>query len=170
MNLTGLVERTEFWQRFRRSMMTLWQPLILLAVVPTIITLAAELPFVVNFILVIAPLFAVAAYLAYSRFGVRGLVSVATIFLLGVFLKLWNLLSSTINATAPTKITGPIDQNVTAYPHGVSLVILIAMLIFFASGGYFISRVLGGEHMTRTMTVIFVIILVGFAFSGLRLG
>jgi uncharacterized membrane protein YeaQ/YmgE (transglycosylase-associated protein family) len=42
MNLLGFAERTQIWPRLRRALLTFWLPLVLLAVVPVIIVLLAN--------------------------------------------------------------------------------------------------------------------------------
>jgi hypothetical protein len=63
MNWAEFATRTHIWPHFKRGLVTLWLPFFLLAVIPTIITLGASLPFAVNLVSAIVPLFGVAAYL-----------------------------------------------------------------------------------------------------------
>jgi hypothetical protein len=87
--------------------MTLWLPFFLLAVIPAKITLGASLPFDVNFVSAIVPLFGVAAYLAYSKYGLTGLVSVASLFLLGLFIQLLNWIATMPSAAKNPPVVPP---------------------------------------------------------------
>jgi len=136
MNLAEIAERTHFWQRFRRALVIFWQPLILLAVIPTIVTLATCLPFAVNFFSLILPLFGMAAYLAYKRFGITGLASVTGVFLLGFLLSYLKIQPIEHHATA---------QNYRSGDDTVSLLVLLAIMIVFFGVAYLAGRLSGGE-------------------------
>jgi hypothetical protein len=164
MNVTKYAERNRIWPRFRRAMVTLWLPLFMLAVIPTTITLAANLPFAVNFFSAILPLFGVAAYLAYSRYGVTGLLSIAGVFGLGLLYKLLN----SIFAVGPIAPTIPTGHRING-PDTASLVTLIAMIILFGGAAYFTGR-LYEKTGTGMVTVIVVIVLVGLTLGGVSLG
>jgi hypothetical protein len=162
MKLANFAERTHIWPRLRDAMITFWQPLILLATIPTIITLAASLPFAVNLI-VIMPLFGVAAYLAHDKYGVTGLVSVVSVFVLGCFFKLLSSIS----------VIGPIaSRNPPIQDRIGSLVVLVAMILLFAAATYFTGRY-GEEGQARQagmVTIIVVLVLIAFMLGGLNLG
>jgi len=150
MNLAKFANRTHILLRFRRAMMMFWQPLILLAVIPTIITLAASLPFAVNLI-VIMPLFGVAAYLAHGKYGMKGLVSIVSMFVLGCFVKLLSLIPA----------IGPIasrNQPIKIERGAASLVILLAMVVLLGAWAYIATRMPGGGMVVVTVIVVFVII------------
>jgi hypothetical protein len=183
MNLKAFMHRTAFWRRFRHAMITLWQPLVLLAMIPTIVTLGVGLPFAANLFLVAVPLIAVAAYLAGNRFGKKGLFSVVGIFLLGVTYKLWNFLFPSMKSNELTQPVSPIDPNPISHSDAVrdaagighqttsmdnqpSIVILIVMLILFGAAAYFGGRLGGGEQLKGSVAVLILVILVGFTLRG----
>ena len=160
MNLAEIVERTHFWQRFRRALVVFGQPLILLVAIPTIITLAACLPFAVNFFSVILPLFGLAAYLAYRRFGVKGFGSVTVVFLLGFLFRYLEILMSEHNATV---------QNYRPESDTIHLLVLITMIIVFGGAAYFAGRLNGAKGIEGMYRVIVLVILAGLlALSGLN--
>jgi hypothetical protein len=163
MKLANFAERTHIWPRFRHAMITFWQPLILLATISTIITLAASLPFAVKFILIM-PLFGVAAYLAHGKYGVTGLVSVVSVFVLGCFFKLL----SSISVIGPIASRNPPIQD-RIEGGGGTMVVLIAMIILFAAATYFAGRY-GEEGQAGMVTIIVVLVLVAFMLGGLNLG
>jgi len=153
MKLANFAERTHIRARFRHAMITLWQPLVLLATIPTIITLAASLPFAVNLI-VIMPLFGVAAYLAHGKYGMTGLVSVAGMFVLGCFFKLLSLIPAIgqiASRTQPVEI-GRVEA---------SLVILIAMFIFTVPAIYVMSRQGGQAGLIAIVVLVFIAFMLG---------
>jgi hypothetical protein len=156
----SVAKRTHIWRRFRGAMMMFWQPLILLAVIPTIITLASSLPFVVNLFLVIGPLFGVAAYLAYTRYGMRGLVSIGSVLLLGFFFKLLNLISATGQIAPKT----PLVRSNQADGSSGSFIVLIAMIILFGAAAYFAGRLYGD---VRVFTIIVVFIIIGLTLGSI---
>jgi hypothetical protein len=159
MNVTEYAERNRIWARFRRATITLWLPLFMLAVIPTIITLAASLPFAVNFFSAILPLFGVAAYAAYNKYGLTGLLSVAAVFGLGLLYKLAN----SISATGAPRSTIPTSQS-DQIGSGASMVILVAMIIMFGGAAYFTGRLYG---KTGALTVIVVLVIFGLTLGAL---
>jgi hypothetical protein len=177
MKLAEFAEHIHFWPRFRRTMMLLWLPLVLAAMITTIITLAASLPFAASFFGAILPLFGVAAYLAYKRYGASGLVSVAGVFLLGLFIKLVSSIGSNPGDSvksiippgpiAPTIPSGPIDP---VEHSGASLVILIAMIILVSTAAYFAGRLRLFDDSKGIVAVIIVVMLIGLMIGGLSFG
>jgi hypothetical protein len=160
MKLANFAERTHIWPRFRHAMITFWQPLILLATIPTIITLAASLPFAVNLI-VIMPLFGVAAYLANGKYGMTGLVSVVSVFVLGCFFKLLSVIGPIASRNPP--IRDRIEGGVG------SLWVLIVMCILFGAATYFTS-LYAKEGQAGMVTIIVVLVLIAFMLGGLHTG
>jgi hypothetical protein len=155
MNLFEFAKRTHILRRLRRAMIMFWQPLILLAGIPIIITLAASLPFAVNFILVIIPFFGVASYFAYIKYGMTGLVSVSSVSMLGSLLNLIPAIGQILSRKHPDQI----DQ---IEGFSATLVVLIVMVVLFGAWAYIGTRMLensGNSGMVVvTIIVVFVII------------
>jgi hypothetical protein len=157
MNVAKFAERNRILSRFRRVFITLWLPLFMLAVIPTIVTLAASLPFAVNFFSAILPLFGVAAYAAYSKYRLTGLLSVGGIFGLGLVYKLL----SSIPEKRPSPSTTAIDR---VQGSGASMAILIAMIALFGAAAYFGGSLYGQKS---TVTAIVVLVIFGLALGAL---